>query len=223
MTTTCAYFSFTSLATDYFETRYSLEYNTAKNYAAGLPAIIVVFLFLFSLYTEKYGKKGVMLFTSGILSIIGYILIYAIPITEENKYIVALVPCIFIGIWFSIYSASYWSSISLVVPDHLNGIAFGITNTTNNIGMALYPILFGWLNTPPSGNSYEKSTLTLIIISAAGATFLFFVFIKDYYGKQNLHLSEKAQKEKAEAEACNEMVDKINNIKDKYLLNDSDL
>jgi Na+/melibiose symporter-like transporter len=66
ITTTCAYFSFTSLATDYFLFRYGMEYNVAKNYSAGVSISVVLFLVLSSWFTGKYGKKSLMLFVAGV-------------------------------------------------------------------------------------------------------------------------------------------------------------
>jgi hypothetical protein len=58
VTTTCAYFSFTNVATDYFEFSYGLDYQDAKNYAAGISMSVIVFLLIFSNLTVKIGAKG---------------------------------------------------------------------------------------------------------------------------------------------------------------------
>jgi Na+/melibiose symporter-like transporter len=66
ITTTCAYFSFTSLATDYFIFRYDMSYIVAKNYSSGVSISVVLFLVLSSWFTGKYGKKSLMLFVAGV-------------------------------------------------------------------------------------------------------------------------------------------------------------
>ena len=50
-----------SFATDYFQYKYSLTYATAKNYAAGIPAVIIVGMIIWSNLTQRIGKKGLLL------------------------------------------------------------------------------------------------------------------------------------------------------------------
>lgn len=144
---------------------------------------------MFSNLTDKYGKKGIMLMTAGILSVIGYVVMYFVEANMHNNYYVAILPIAFIGVWFGLYQAAYWPSISIIVSnavkrikinaqlegkedstdDRLSGVAFGITNTINNIGLACFPILYGYINTPPSHDSYKTSTLFMIMQAAVGA------------------------------------------------------
>lgn len=66
VTTTCAYFSFTSLALDFFIYRYGMEYDVAKNYSSGVSISVVIFLLISSWFTGKYGKKSLMLLIAGV-------------------------------------------------------------------------------------------------------------------------------------------------------------
>lgn len=48
LTTSCAYYSFTTFITDFFQYKYQLEYSQAKNYAATLPGINAIFILIIS-------------------------------------------------------------------------------------------------------------------------------------------------------------------------------
>jgi len=74
---------------------------------------------------------------------------------------------------------------------NVSGIAYGIVNTVNNIGLSLFPILFGTINTPPSKESYTNSVIVLIIQSAVGFTFCVWIYIRDMKGAKFLHLPER--------------------------------
>jgi len=67
---------------------------------------------------------------------------------------------------------------------NISGIAYGIVNTANNIGLSLFPILFGYINTPPSLESYNKSVLVLIGQCCVGFMFCAAVFVIDMKGKR---------------------------------------
>lgn len=73
----------------------------------------------------------------------------------------------------------------------LSSVAFGIANAINNIGMAIYPILFGWINTPASESSYVTSTLFLIAQAAAGAVCMGVLWWLDMKGLKILNRREK--------------------------------
>lgn len=115
ITMTCTYFEFMSFATDYFQYRYDLSYSCAKNFAAGIPLIVMVVLLIFSNLTQKYGKKGLMLLISSSLSVITFGLVYFIPINGKDSIGYSLIPAILIGIYFGIYQAAYWPSIAMIV------------------------------------------------------------------------------------------------------------
>jgi hypothetical protein len=69
----------------------------------------------------------------------------------------------------------------------LSGVAFGITNAINNIGLGLWPILYGWINTPASRESYQTTILFLTLVSFLGFCFLGTLCFRDYCGDKVLH------------------------------------
>jgi len=137
---------------------------------------MVVIILISTNLSEKYGKKGVLLAVSGIISIIGFVVTYIVPINEGNKIYLAIIPVVCVGTFAALYEGSYWPAISIICNQrniakevekgeddkriiNLSGIAFGIAIAVNNIGLASFPILFGWINSPPSKETYNQSLI----------------------------------------------------------------
>lgn len=117
---------------------------------------------------------------------------YFIKSNGPDHIIVGLIPVFCIGVWFSLFEASFWSSIAIMCPEKTLGVAYGIANTANNIGLAFMPLLYGWLNTPASYESYEASTIVLIIQALVGLCFCVIVYVSDLRGTRKLDLPELA-------------------------------
>ena len=114
VTIACAYFSFMTLITDFFKFRYEMSYEDAKYFASAIPGINAVLVLLFSAYTDKFGKKGIMLAVSGFVAVLGYLLTYFIEGNGSNHFYVACIPVFMIAIFISLYEATVWSSISIL-------------------------------------------------------------------------------------------------------------
>lgn len=70
MTTSNVYYQFMNFGTTFSQVRFGNTYQVSKNYMALIPFVIIICLLLLSQFTERYGKKGIMLFISGILSLV---------------------------------------------------------------------------------------------------------------------------------------------------------
>ena len=114
ITTACAYYSLINIITDFFKFKYEISYENASYYASAVPGINAVLLLLFSAYTDKFGKKGIMLAFAGFLSIVGYILTYFFEVNGSNNYYIACIPACMIPAFISLYESTVWSSLSIL-------------------------------------------------------------------------------------------------------------
>ena len=253
VTTCCAYYSFMGLITDFFQFKYEMSYEDAKFYASAIPGINAVLVLIFSAYTDKFGKKGIMLAACGLVSILAYILTYFFEVNGSNNFYVACIPVCMIPIFIALYESTVWSSLSLFCDldstydfskqekksvkkiqqarmeddeacatgtsslvsepmlqrkrsnsvesieclrkPKISGIAYGIAGTFQNIGLAIYPFIYGWINKEPSKDSYNKCILILLFKSIIGFILLSIVYIRDMRGRRVLdtpiHLQKK--------------------------------
>ena len=79
-----------------------------------------------------------MLMISGLLSILVLIAMILIPINKDNGYLLAWIPTVGFGIWFSIYDAARWPTISLLLNDDTSALGFGLVNAVNNASMTVW-------------------------------------------------------------------------------------
>ena len=123
--------------------------------------------------------------------------------------------CIF-GIWFAMYSAAMWPAIPMIVEKHMMGMAYGLVNAGNNLGLALYPFLFGYLNGPNTPEAYDNSIIGLIILAGLGlisCCFTFYLARKDPVKDRHIDFPEwQLIKEKEDARAARLDVDGVSGI-----------
>lgn len=156
LTTSNVYYQFMNFGTSYSQIRFGNSYSVSKNYLTLIPFVILLCMLLFSTFTEKYGQKGKMLMFSGWLSFITCIMLYFYP---GDCGLMLIIPYVCFGLWFSVYSSAMWPSIPLTVPQKMMGFAYGLINAANNIGLALYPFIFGAINEPNTPEAYDNSII----------------------------------------------------------------
>lgn len=154
ITTTCTYYVFMSFSTDYYQFRYNLDYSIAKNYASATSGVAMVGMVVFSTFTGKYGKKGYLLVVSSCLAVFTYAFMYLVDVGVNSGMISAIFPVFMIGLYFSMYQSCYWSAIVMITEKKAMAVAFGSINALDNIGLSLYPIMFGAINKIESLESY---------------------------------------------------------------------
>ena len=143
LTTSNVYYQFINFGTTYNQIRFGETYNSSKNYMAAIPAMVMVGLLVFSQVTEKFGLKAKLLVFSSLLSIGSMICLYMFPARSGP---VLIVPYIIFSLFFAIYSSVMWPAVPMTVNKKMVGFAYGLINAANNIGLALYPFLFGYIN-----------------------------------------------------------------------------
>ena len=87
---------------------------------------------------------------------------------NENCGSLLLVPYILFGLFFAIYSSAIWPAVPMVVEKKMIGMAYGLINAANNIGLALYPFVFGYINVGGKSEDYNKSIKLLIVFCIIG-------------------------------------------------------
>ena len=68
ISTSNVYYQFMNFGTNYTMVRFNNVYDVAAKYMSLIPFAVMIFMVVLSIYTQVYGQKGKMIFTSGILS-----------------------------------------------------------------------------------------------------------------------------------------------------------
>jgi MFS family permease len=164
-----------------------MAYSDAKNYAAGLPLVVVIGLIFFSNFTQKFGKKGFMMLISGLLCTLSLALMYFIEVDASDSGSVAILPVVFFGIWYAMFDSCRWPAISMLVGSELSAIAYGLANAVNNFTQTAYQLLWASINANPSSASYKECIMWLLGVSVVGTCALGMLAWNDFHGERILH------------------------------------
>ena len=177
-----AIFPFTALSTDLFNTKWGLPmtapteggflyqafYNILHMFttAGGTTTIIIfasmVFAPVFGQVVDKFGKRAGMMVLGSILMVPSFLLLGFTMVAPAF-------PMIILGTAFVLVPAAMWPSIPLLVEKNRVGTAFGLTTTIQNIGLAFFPWLNGYLRDTTA--SYTASMVMFSSLGIAGLIF----------------------------------------------------
>ena len=200
-----AIFPFTSLSTDFFNTKYGLPmtapseggffyqvfYNIFHMFttAGGTTTIIIfasmVFAPFFGQLVDKFGRRASVMVLGSILMVPAFLMMAFTSIPPA-------IPMIVLGGAFVMVPAAMWPSITLIVEKNRVGTAFGLTTMIQNIGLALFPWLNGLLR--DMTKDYTASMVMFSMLGIVGLTFA--ILLKRADGREGNHL-EKVEHEAA--------------------------
>jgi MFS family permease len=131
-----------------FRSTFSIEYfQDAKGLsleAAGLVNSWVFFAAIFAtpwfgLIADRFGHHGLMMTLGAALMTLTFVILSG---TDWSLWI----STVLMGLSFSVVPAVIWPATTLSVDPRRLGLAFGIINVLQNLGMALCNLAAGWLN-----------------------------------------------------------------------------
>ena len=177
-----AIFPFTALSTDMFHDKWSLPlvhasdggffskvfYNFTHmfNTAPGVTSIVIAASMLFAPFAgdlvDRIGRRSTLMIVGALLMVPAHLLLglsHWSPIPMM----------VLLGAAFVLVPAAMWPSVPLLVKEKRLGTAFGLMTAIQNGGLALFPLLNGWLRD-------RTGTYTATQIMFAGLGFAGLVF-----------------------------------------------
>ena len=138
-----AIFPFQRFATNMLESNLGVSAQTAADIFRWFPmgaAAITPFL---GRYLDYKGKGATMLILGAILMIVCH-LTFAFVLPEFPSKPVAYGSIVLLGISFSLVPAALWPSVPKIVETRYLGSAYSLIFWIQNIGLCLFPMLFGF-------------------------------------------------------------------------------
>jgi len=177
-----AIFPFTALSTDFFNSKWGLPmtagseggflsqvfYNIFHMFttAGGTTTIIIfasmVFAPVFGQMVDRVGRRASMMVFGSLLMIPAFLIMGLTMVPPA-------IPMIMLGASFVLVPAAMWPSIPLIVEKNRVGTAFGLTTMIQNVGLAAFPVLNGYLR-----DTTENYTASMIMFSSLGIFGLLF-------------------------------------------------
>jgi len=177
-----AIFPFTSLSTDFFVDKWGI----ARVVEATGGFLHQVFNSFFHMFSTAGGISSIIIFASMVLApfagrlvdkigkratlmIIGSLIMIPSHLAMGLTRLYPVYPMIALGAAFVLVPAAMWPSIPLIVRKERVGTAFGLMTAVQNIGMALFPFLNGFLR--DTTKTYTSSMLMFAGLGLAGMIF----------------------------------------------------
>ncbi len=180
-----AIFPFTALSTDFFVDKWGISrvaetsggffYQVFNNLfhmfttAGGVSSIIIFASMVLAPFAghlvDKFGKRASLMIFGSIVMIPSYLMMGFTSIYPAYAMIM-------LGAAFVLVPAAMWPSVPLIVKKEHVGTAFGIITFIQNIGLALFPYLNGWLR-----DTTHTYTASMIMFAGLGVFGLFFAFM----------------------------------------------
>lgn len=153
-----------------FAVKFFIEvHGTTREFGGFLSSLLtffaMIFTPLFGLLADKIGKRSFLMMVGSLLLIPVYLLLVY---TNINL----IIPMAIMGISFSLVPAVMWPSVAYIIEDSRLGTAYGLMTMIQNIGLAGFNFLIGWVNDFSGGY-----TAMLWIFSSLGFFGLFFAFM----------------------------------------------
>ncbi|MCD8290698.1 MAG: MFS transporter [Prevotella sp.] len=164
------------------------KYNVPVDMAGAIPALLpfgTIFLTpLFGTVYDKIGRGATLMIIGSVMLTCVHVL-FALPIMPYGWF--AIIIMIVLGIAFSLVPSAMWPSVPKIIPMKQLGSAYAIIFYIQNIGLALVPLLIGWVN-----GKFNNYTLTMAIFAIFGLiAILIAVMLKFEDGRKQYGL-EKA-------------------------------
>ncbi len=153
-----------------FAVKFFIETHGVTREAGGfLSSMLILFSMiltpLFGLLTDYIGKRS-------LLMMIGSLLLIPVYLMMNYTNISLYVPMAIMGLSFSLIPAVMWPAVAIIVEEKKLGTAYGLMTLIQNIGLAGFNFLIGWVNDYTGGD-----TAGMWIFSTLGFFGLFFAFM----------------------------------------------
>ena len=99
-----------------------------------------------------------------------------------------------IGFGNSILFSTIYTSVALTIPKSGVSMAYSILTTTENLGISIFPIFFGWLIEKRTVDSFNNALLSLQVISLCAVVASLALLLHDLKRYNVLELPENSRK-----------------------------
>ena len=173
--------------------------GTAETIFAVFPLLAVAITPILGNYVDHKGKAASMLLIGSILLVVCHLTFaFILPLFKGSAVggvIVAYVTILVLGASFSLVPAALWPSVPKLVDEKIIGSAYALIFWIQNIGLWLFPLLYGKLldKTNPAGTlpTELNHTVPLIMFACLGlAAMLIGLYLRVVDKKKHLGLEE---------------------------------
>jgi len=140
-----AFFGLNSNLNKLMVARFGFTDKEAGNYIPIVYLASAVITPFFGLFTDRYGKRVLLMFISSVIFLGDHLLIaFLKDTTPEGRINYGMVGALAgVGLFYSTYAAIFWPCVALVVKENIVGTAYGIITAFQNLMLTIIPLAIG--------------------------------------------------------------------------------
>ena len=155
---------FNTFSNDFFKVRYGFDQVEAGRLCSNAWLVSIAFIPLFGYISDRFGHRiTFLIFATSTLTLSNILFILIPSSTSENKSYYGLIPVWMNGIASSVYASVLFPTTPMLVKPHVLGTAYGLFSSCVWIGLAVGPIIVGFL----TFNSKNECTYDWVNVSMA--------------------------------------------------------
>lgn len=123
-------FPFVGLASLFFKHKYKITLDEANTINSSIYIMSAIISPIFGFFIDKTGRNVLWISIGTILATIAHALV---AFTPTPPYVVSSM----LGVGYSILASALWPMISLIIPEHQLGTAYGMMQAIQNLGLGV--------------------------------------------------------------------------------------
>jgi len=159
-----AIFPFQTFAVKFFIEQHGLSREMAGFTSSFITFAAMIGTPLFGFIIDRVGRRASMMMLGSVLLIPVYLLLIYTRLHP-------LVPMVMMGVAFSLIPAAMWPSVALIIEQERLGTAYGLMTMIQNIGLAGFNLLIGYVNDTSGG--YTAGMWIFSMLGFAGMLFAY--------------------------------------------------
>uniref|UniRef100_T1INA2 Lysosomal dipeptide transporter MFSD1 n=1 Tax=Strigamia maritima TaxID=126957 RepID=T1INA2_STRMM len=131
-----AIFPFIGLGNEFFTRKFGMSISSANTVTSLVYSLSAVASPLLGYLIDRTGRNVIWVFFAVLLTILSH---GTLAFTFINPF----VPMVLMGISYSMLASGLWPMVAFIIPAHQLGTAYGIMQSVQNLGLAVFSIITG--------------------------------------------------------------------------------
>jgi nitrate/nitrite transporter NarK len=182
-------FPFVSLGTVFFRRKYDFDTTEANLIDSIVYTISAVVCPIFGILIDMTGRNVIWVFAATVVPLASHAML-------AFSFINPWVAMVLMGVGYSVLACALWPMVSLVIPEHQLGTAYGIMQSVQNLGLAVTPMIAGWL---VDYKGYIVLEVFFLASMCVTVIFIVLLYVSDSNSGGHLNMSVK-QRAKRDAD-----------------------
>ena len=169
---------FNNIASKFYQTRFKYSSVEAGSIISITYVVAAILCPIFGKIVDKIGRRVILILFSAACVTLVHVMFILTP--DGDKPVYPIFYMVLMGLGYSIYASVMWASIPYLVEPKTIGTAFGVATSVQNLGLAVGPLLVGYINeNTTKDHGYYWVSFFFIIMGLVGVGSAILIYIND--------------------------------------------